>query len=307
MQYFSYIIAAFCTLILTVVFIPVAMKLAGFIGAVDNPGDIKIHRAPIPRFGGFAVLCSFSIVGTVFLLNSGMSFDSVDILLSAGFLGIFLLGAVDDIIDVNAYLKFLFQIIFTGLTAIGLGALYAPAGFILLFVFIFILGYTNAFNFIDGVDGLASGIAFFNAFGLLVVALFEQQWIIAFTSAAILGATAGFLLFNFNPAKIFLGDSGSTLFGFIIAVLMMALWLNAEQKAVLLPLLIIAGLPVFDMLYVIAKRIKNGRSVFSGDRGHTYDIIIQKGYSVRQTVIFYYAMSLCLSTIGVILFNLLSV
>ena len=167
-------------------------------------------------------------------------------------------------------------------------------------IFLFILGYTNAFNLIDGLEGLATGIAIITFFGLFVISIFIKLNLTIIMSLLMITSLLGFLIFNFKPAKIFLGDCGSTLIGFIIGTTTSIIWLHSTNKSSLIPLLVVAGLPILDTTSAIIRRIKQKKSILTGDRNHLYDIMLQRGFSFKQTILVFYFSTLILSTVGVI-------
>jgi len=297
--------------LITVLLVPLSIKVAPYIGALDQPGRIKIHTKPIPRFGGGAIFLSFFLIYLIFPSVINQLHISVKIMISFSMLGTFLVGILDDILDLNPYIKLMIQIFTISIAVIGLFMLYNSVQLIyFIIIFFFILGYTNAFNLIDGMDGLASGIAIFVGLSLFAISFFMKtgsgpQEITILSATLIMGTSLGFLIFNLNPAKIFLGDCGSTFLGFLIALIISLVWLNSSNKFVLFPLLIIAGIPIFDTLSAIWRRIKLQKPIFQGDRSHLYDRLLQNGYSVKQTLIIFYSISLLLSISGIYLFFLI--
>lgn len=304
--FFEIIITGLSCFLLTIILVPLSIKAANLIGALDYPGKLKIHSDPIPRIGGLAIFSSIILISFLFpsIVSRTHSETMLFISFSAG--GIFLLGVLDDLKNLKFNIKLLFQMINIFLAVTGLFTLVGSLNIVYFtLIVIFILGLTNAFNLIDGIDGLASGIAFFIALGLLMISLLCNQQFIILSASLIMGASLGFLIFNSNPAKIFLGDCGSTFLGFFLGILISIIWLNSTNKLVLLPLLIIAGIPICDTSSAILRRSKLRKSIFMGDRDHLYDLIIQKGFTIKQTVLIFYAISLFLTIIGIILFYLI--
>ena len=292
--------------ILTIILVHISIKLAPFIGALDYPGALKIHSDPTPRVGGMAIFLSVFFISLLFSSAISNIHNVAKVLISLSVIGIFLLGVIDDIKNLNANVKVIFQILNVLLAAIGLFTLYnsSPIVFYLI-IFFFMLGYTNAFNLIDGMDGLASGLAIFIAIGLLIISLVSSQQFTVLGTTLIIGASLGFLFFNLNPAKIFLGDSGSTFLGFSLGILISMIWLDSDNKLVFFPLLIIAGIPLFDTCLTIIRRLIKGQSLFTGDRNHLYDLMLQKGFTVKQTLLFLYILSFFLSASGTMLYILI--
>src|SRR6201993_4535032 len=270
--------------------------------------DRDLHETPLPRLGGVPVFLSFLIAIAITWLASerfpalaaGFSIQSLLIVLVPATL-IFLLGLYDDIYSVGPYTKFAVQ----GVAAImlfagGLRILDLPVLFGarhlgwyigLPITVLWVIGITNAFNLIDGLDGLAAGSALFSTFVVFVVALSSGSSQVSLLTIALAGAILGFLRFNFNPATIFLGDSGSLFIGFMLS----ALALEGAQKAptviaVAIPV-VSFGLPILETSLSVLRRLISGRPVFIADREHIHHKLLQLGLSHRQVVIVLYAVS----------------
>ena len=288
---------------LTILFVPLSIKIAPLLGAMDNPAIKKIHSKPIPRLGGMAIFLSIFIIFLLFPSIVSQLHNRTKLLIGISVLSIFLLGVLDDIKDLTPKIKLFFQILIIFLAVLGLFITYNPINFIyFIIIFLFILIYTNAFNLIDGMDGLASGVATFTALSLLTISLLSNQQFAIWSACLILSASLGFIIFNHNPAKVFLGDCGSTFLGFSLSLIVTIIWLNSSNKFVLLPLLVITGIPIFDTLFAVSRRLKYNSSILEGDRNHFYDFIMQKGFSVKQTVIIIYSITLLISLSGIVLF-----
>ena len=270
--------------------------------------DRDLHETPLPRLGGVPVFLSFLIAVAIVLL-AGLRFPTMvadlsirDLLkiLVPGTL-IFLLGLRDDIRSVGPYTKFAVQgvaaiILFAG----GLRILYLPVLFGarhlpwyvgLPITVLWVIGITNAFNLIDGLDGLAAGSALFSTFVVFVVAVSNGSLLVPLLTIALAGSILGFLRFNFNPATIFLGDSGSLFIGFMLS----ALALEGAQKAptviaVAIPV-VSFGLPILETTLSVLRRLISGQPIFTADREHIHHRLLQHGMSPRQAVIVLYAVS----------------
>ncbi len=288
---------------LTVALVPASMRFASMIGAMDQPGKIKIHATPIPRIGGLAIFISILLFYFFFpQLSNTLTWKAKAVLLMSVGL-VFTLGLIDDIKNIRPWIKLFFQMLSVSLVVLGLYTTYSSLQiYYLLFIFFLILGYTNSFNLLDGMDGLAGGVTLLSALSLLIISIIADQPFTLGFAALLMGTTMGFLLFNFNPARIFLGDCGSTALGFSTALILSLIWIHSSNHWVIIPLLMIAGTPLLDTAYTVLRRIKNRRSLFHGDRSHLYDFILQSGFSVRQTVILFYGLSLILSVSGIVLF-----
>ena len=267
-----------------------------------------LHSTALPRLGGVAVFLSFaftiSIAALVGLrypgLKTGLSPHTLVTLFCPGIL-IFLLGVYDDIQSVGPYFKFAIQAVAAtmlfagGLRILDLPVLFGNHSFPwyvgLPLTILWVVAITNAFNLIDGLDGLAAGSALFSTLVVFVVAVVDQSPIVSLMSLALAGATLGFLRFNFNPATIFLGDGGSQFIGFMLA----ALALRGTQKAptiiaVAIPL-VSFGLPILETSLSIVRRLIGGRPLFTADREHIHHKLLQRGLSHRQVVIVLYGVS----------------
>ena len=307
------IIAAFAVAaVLSYFFTPPVKNFAHKVGAIDVPKDARrMHKKPIPRLGGLAIyggfLCSILIFGQL---------DETMLCVLLGAAIIVALGIFDDVLALGAKLKFVVQIVaaaipvcigdlqiglFTNLNPLSdtpfvhLGILAVPA------TIIWIVGITNAVNLIDGLDGLAVGVSSIAAITMLAVALLTGNMTIAITMAALAGACIGFMPYNLNPAKIFMGDTGSTFLGYMLAtVSIMGLFKFYAVISFAVPFLIL-GLPIFDTANAIIRRVAAGRSPMSPDRGHVHHKLIDMGFNQKQAVAILYAISATLGLTAVVL------
>jgi UDP-GlcNAc:undecaprenyl-phosphate GlcNAc-1-phosphate transferase len=267
-----------------------------------------LHETPLPRLGGVPIFLSFLISIAVALLAGwhfpalavGSSIRTLLTILVSGTL-IFLLGIYDDIRSVGPYTKFAVQgvaaiMLFAGGLRIsnlpllfGARHLAWPIG--LPITVLWVIGITNAFNLIDGLDGLAAGSALFSTLVVFVVAIFNGSSLVSLLTIALAGAILGFLRFNFNPATIFLGDCGSLFIGFMLSALAL---LGSEKAptviAVAIPL-VSFGLPILETTLSLTRRLISGRPLFTGDREHIHHKLLQLGMSHRQVVIVLYGVS----------------
>jgi len=278
-------------------------------GWVSAPRDGRhVHQSPLPRLGGVAIFVAFSVSLSVWLGLSLIFPRLLDGLAAPTLLRIYIpaclifcLGIYDDLRGVGPYLKFSVQAIAaTMLFAGGMRVLDLPlifkSGSLPWFVdlpltILWVVAVTNAFNLIDGLDGLAAGSALFSTMVFFIVSLVDHSWLAALMSVTLAGAILGFLRFNFNPATIFLGDSGSLFIGFVLS----ALALSGAQKAptfvaVAIPV-VSFGLPILETLLSIVRRLISGRPIFTADREHIHHKLLQMGFSHRQVVIVLYAVS----------------
>jgi UDP-GlcNAc:undecaprenyl-phosphate/decaprenyl-phosphate GlcNAc-1-phosphate transferase len=270
--------------------------------------DRHLHASPLPRLGGVAIFISFSLslaaaaamAHFIPHLHSAFSLNTLLTILAPACL-VFLLGVYDDLYTVGPYVKFAVQALAATMLFMGglrilnipvlFGAHELPWYVGLLFTILWVLAITNAFNLIDGLDGLAAGSALFSTLVVFVVTLLNGHSLVTVMTIALAGAILGFLRYNFNPATIFLGDSGSLFIGFLLS----ALALEGAQKAptivaVAIPV-VSFGLPILETSLSILRRLISGRPVFTADREHIHHKLLQHGLTHRQVVIVLYAVS----------------
>ena len=281
---------------------PVTVWLAWRVGAVDRPGARKIHTAAIPRIGGAAVYAAFTLT---ILRNQQIPVEVWGILLGGTI--IFILGFVDDCRQLSAAARLFWQAV--AALAVALFGLHLsfplkmPFGYPLsvLLSVIWLVGITNAFNFMDGIDGLASSMGVVCALLFLGLGWNSSQYALSFMSAALAGSCAGFLTINWRPARAFLGDSGSTFIGFILGCLALyGSWAtNNPVVAISTPLLIL-GIPIFDIIYTTVSRIRNGsvRNVrewleYAG-KDHFHHRLMYLGMKAEYAVGFIVLLNVCL-------------
>jgi UDP-GlcNAc:undecaprenyl-phosphate/decaprenyl-phosphate GlcNAc-1-phosphate transferase len=298
----------------------VRRKATGW-GAIARPDNGRhIHLHPTPRLGGIAIYLAFVLtllcvpfLGNQVTENFHASLPKLMALLAPATL-IFLFGIYDDFRGTSAPLKILFQLIAAAMVYAGglrIDNLSSPFGgswelplllsFLLTALWIVLI--TNAFNLIDGIDGLAAGASVFALLSILVFSIAQRSPEISLLSVVLVGAVVGFLRYNFNPATIFLGDSGSLFLGFMAAALSLA----GSQKgstmvAIAIPL-VSFGLPVIEVGLSLARRFLGGRPLFRGDRGHIHHMLLQRGLTQRQAVILLYAVCALFSLFGLMLLN----
>lgn len=291
----AHIIGAFISYLLGVFIVPFVIDWSQKEGLVDVPNERKIHKAPISRLGGIAIWLSTMLTFLFLVLLSYYPYGS---LLSGILLGgslMFLLGLIDDIYNLDAKFKLIVQLSIATIvyllgvkidtlfnpfgSAIDLGILSYPI------TVLWIVGVTNAVNFIDGVDGLAGSVITVNsvALALVAVAMTPAQPITALIAFILAGSMLAFLTFNFNPAKIFMGDSGALFSGFLLATLSIAGVMKGATLAILLPFLVLA-VPIMDITYSSLRRIMKGKSPFVADAEHIHHKLLNAGFSQKKTV-----------------------
>ena len=290
---------------------PVVRSLAFRVGAVDVPKDNRrMHNHPIPRMGGLAIFFGFILSVLIFIPLTpelrGMLLGSVVIVI---------LGILDDIFALPALPKFFVQI-GAALIAVLEGNcidflsnpnifsqdLFWELGLLAVPITVFwIVGITNAVNLIDGLDGLACGVSTISSMTLLVIALVMEEPDVAILMGALSGACIGFLPYNLNPAKIFMGDTGSTFLGFILAVVsIQGLFKFYAIISFAVPFLML-GLPIFDTCFAILRRVSHGQSPMAPDRGHIHHRLIDMGFTQKQAVAVLYIISAILGLSAVVL------
>lgn len=303
---------------------PIVKSFAFRVGAVDIPKDNRrMHKQPIARLGGLAIIIGFfvsllfSIISASFFrIGTSINFDIRFIGMVIGSLIIVAMGVIDDIKALSAKLKFPIQIIAAVIIAVtgtriefitnpfsivGRSELQPWSSY--LITIIWIVGITNAINFIDGLDGLAAGVSSIALMSLFFVSVIRPDPDIATAvlAAMLAGATLGFLPYNFNPAKIFMGDTGSTFLGFILGTIsIQGTYKQYTAIAVAVPLLVLA-LPLFDTVFAILRRIASGKSPMTADRGHLHHRLIDVGLTQKQSVAVIYVASAALGLCAVVL------
>ena len=297
---------------------PFVKNLAIKLNAIDVPKDNRrVHKTPIPRLGGLAILAGFIMALIYYLIMVGLNntevFNSKIIGLLLGIIIIEIAGIWDDIKPIRAWTKLLFQIVAAavvvgcGVRIEGISNPFVNDGFISLgmwsipLTMVWIVGITNAINFIDGLDGLAAGVATISSLSLLFIAVYLNQWQTIVLAAGLAGATMGFLPFNFNPAKIFMGETGSAFLGFTLGTIsIMGLVKSYTAIAIIVPLVVL-GLPIFDTAFAILRRVWNKKSPMQADRGHLHHRLVDSGLSQKQSVIILYIISAFLGLAGIVL------
>ena len=285
---------------------PLVRVLAFRIGAVDIPeDDRRMHKIPTPRLGGLAIF--FSFVLTVFLF-----YKPTNVIFAMVLGGILIvgLGIIDDIIRMRAVIKLIVHIA-AAMIVISQGVMIERINLFGTFIefglwgipitVLWIAGLINAINLIDGLDGLACGISSISMASLLMVTLIMGEPYVALITAIIMGACLGFLPFNKNPAKIFMGDTGSTFLGFILAVISVQGVFKVNAVVTFVIPFLILGLPIFDTAFAIVRRIISGRSPGSPDREHLHHRLIDMGFNQKQTVKIMYAISALLGISAIML------
>ena len=305
------VLALLVALVVSFLMTPVVKTFAYKVGAIDVPKDARrMHKVPIPRLGGLAIFIGFIVS---ILLFVKITPEMKSILLGAVI--IVVLGVVDDIMALPALLKFVVQIVAALIPALSgvqiiafsnpnifsdnlywvLGNLSIP------FTVLWIVAITNSVNLIDGLDGLANGVSAISATTMLVIALVGGQSQVAIVLAALVGACVGFMPYNMNPAKMFMGDTGATFLGYILATMsIQGLFKYYAVISFVVPFLIL-GLPIFDTSFAFIRRIAHGQSPMHAGRSHIHHRLIDMGLNQKQAVATLYVISAILGLSAVVL------
>jgi UDP-GlcNAc:undecaprenyl-phosphate GlcNAc-1-phosphate transferase len=296
---------------------PVARLLAVRLGVLDHAqGARKVHCAPTPRLGGVAIVVAFYLALALVLLLDGdaralwLADDGLAWAIAAGGLAIAALGLRDDVKGVPARTKLAVELAVAGLlfaAGLRIDAVALPLlgtvqlGWLSLPVtLLWVAGVTNAVNLIDGLDGLAAGVAGLAAAATGLLAILGGSPLVALPAAALAGAAAGFLRYNFNPATTFMGDTGSLFLGFVLAALSLKLQQGPSTAIGLLASVLVLGVPLVDTSLAVVRRALRGAPIFGADRGHIHHRLLAGGLSHRAAVLVLYATSVLLAAGGVL-------
>ena len=311
-QLLAYVmLALLVALVVSFLMPPVVKTFAYKVGAIDVPKDNRrMHKTPIPRLGGLAIFIGFMVS---ILLFAQIDSEMKSILLGAVI--IVVLGVVADIMALPAMLKFVVQLgaaLIPALSGVQILAFSNPnifsenlywvlGGLSVPFTVLWIVALTNAVNLIDGLDGLANGVSAISATTMLVIALMASEMQVAIVMAALVGASVGFMPYNLNPAKMFMGDTGATFLGYILATMsIQGLFKYYAVISFVVPFMIL-GLPIFDTAFAFIRRIAHGQSPMHADRSHIHHRLIDMGLNQKQAVATLYVISAILGLSAVVL------
>ena len=320
-------IAFLLAFIVTFMATPYTIKIAQKVGAVDIPKDKRrMHKKAMPKFGGPAVILGF-LVSVIYLLIVMSMEKTIDLFgveeygkkLLGMFLGIVIISItciIDDIKTIKPLVKLAGQVL-AAIVVVSFGIriddivpsfITSEAGkeiFSVILTIGWIVGVTNAINLIDGLDGLSSGISVISSISLLIIFVLNGSPLVSILLiTALAGALVGFLPFNFAPAKTFIGDTGSNFLGFSLSIISILGVAKTYTIAVIVLPLIVLGLPIFDTLWAIIRRIIKGKSIkaiFKADKGHMHHRLVRKGFSQKQAVLILYGISATFGIFAVIL------
>ena len=308
---------------------PYTIRFAKKVGALDIPKESrKIHKKPMPRLGGLAVIVGFT-VSVIYLLTVKSIEKTIDLFgaeqyhikLIGFFAGLFVLGAfcfVDDLKNINPFIKLLGQILAAGIVvACGIqidkislpyiDTIITEQASSIIITIIWIVGITNAINLIDGLDGLSSGVSLISCVSLLIIfALNGSPLISIILITALAGAILGFLPYNFNPARTFLGDTGSEFLGYALSIISILGMAKTYTAIVIVAPLLVFALPLIDTSFAIIRRLiktKSLKGVFKADKEHLHHKIMKHGYTQKQAVLILYGISATFGMFAIILLD----
>lgn len=300
----------FIAMVISFALTPLVKKLAVKLGIIDIPKDARrVHNKPIPLIGGLAIYISF----TVMLIGTGI-FAKEKLALLIGGTIILIGGLLDDKYDLRPVQKLIFQIsgalvlIFMG---VEINLLTNPFTKYISFLnlekwlsipvtLIWIVGVTNAFNLIDGLDGLSSGLALISSVSMLIVSMITGRDESVLLNSILSGAILGFLPYNFNPASIFLGDTGAQLLGFLLSSIAVIGAVKSATAITLAVPIIVLGVPIYDTAFAIIRRKINGKPIMQADKGHIHHRLLAMGFSQKKVVIIMYIISGSLGLISIL-------
>lgn len=296
---------AFIPMLFVGLFIPIIKKIAFHINALDIPNERKVHKKPMPRLGGLGIFSGF-LLGYMLFGNHTYLMNSV---LIASFV-LLITGIIDDIKPLRPRYKLIGQFIASLIVVVYGGLLLQDVSFFGLYInfgwfsyivtIFFILGCINCMNLIDGLDGLAGGIAAIFFLTISIIGVVNGEFALATTLTLIMfGSTVGFLFHNFNPAKIFMGDSGSMFLGLMIAVITLMGFKSTMMSAIVIPLFILV-VPILDTTFAIIRRKLKGESVDTPDKSHIHHQFLRRNFSQKTTVLIIYLVTALFSAASII-------
>ena len=296
-------------LLVSMIVMPAVILLAQRTGAMDAPNARKVHKKPIPRIGGLGIYAGFMaaiiFVAVKFGLDGEQFKETVGLIVSGSL--IVALGLLDDYKNLPAKVKLAGQILAAAVLVlifdVRIDFITDPHGEYIYFdnfpipylavpvTMFWLVGLTNTVNLIDGLDGLAAGVASIASFTIMLIALEQNFVLVAVLTAALAGAAVGFLKYNFNPAEIFMGDTGSMFLGFMLAGISVTGAVKSVAAIALVVPIFALGLPILDTTFAIVRRIRGGVPIFKPDKGHLHHRLLSVGFTQRQAVLLMYVIS----------------
>ncbi len=320
MSYRAQLVAFLLGFLYTLLLVPLVKRLALRFGALDKPNARKVHHVPIPLWGGLGVFGGYLLaMATVIALSPSFRQALTTVTrsqllgMTIGGLLIVIVGLIDDRFGMPAKVKFACQLLiglvmfYFGiridyLTVPFYGVVFLNSFESIAVTLFWIAGITNALNLIDGLDGLLAGVSLTVASVFFVVSLMKGQFVIVLVMACLAGCSIGFLRYNFNPAQIFMGDTGSLFFGLMFAGWsIIGLLKSTATFAFLMPIFLMA-VPIFDTTFAILRRLWNHKPIFQADKGHLHHRLMGLGFNQRQVVLIIYAINTAFGLCGLALF-----
>ena len=296
MIYLDFFKALVYTAVFSLALTPFDFKLASAVGAIDIPKDKRrMHTRPIPRLGGVSIFLSFAFFCLFFCFR-------IFNLISGFFMGaviIISLGIIDDSISLSAKSKLWAQLCASILAVVGLGNSSIFSSVTVILGILWLLTLTNAHNFIDGLDGLCAGISLIEAIAMGILFLLSEDNNFAIFAFIIGGACIGFLPYNDNKAKIFMGDTGSAFLGFALAFISWNFVLSTSEISALISILFIFAIPMCDIVFAVTRRIIKGSSPFEPDRSHIHHILADSTLGHKKASLILRIASLCFALFGI--------
>jgi UDP-GlcNAc:undecaprenyl-phosphate GlcNAc-1-phosphate transferase len=294
------------TMIFVTLFIPLVKRIAKHIGAIDIPNERKVHKNPIPRLGGLGIYAGF-LLGYILFGHPSLQMNSILI----GSFIIIITGLCDDIKPIKPLPKLIGQIaaacilvfygniVLNNITVFGQDIEFGIFAYPITIMFV--VACTNVINLIDGLDGLSGGISSIFYLSTIIICFFQERFTgLEFTLALImLGSTLGFLFHNFNPARIFAGDSGAMFMGYVISVISLLGFKTTVMTSIFAPLAILA-VPILDTLFAIIRRLINHKHIYDADKEHLHHQLLKMNFSHKMTVIIIYIITALFSAASIL-------
>jgi UDP-GlcNAc:undecaprenyl-phosphate GlcNAc-1-phosphate transferase len=300
----SLITLGLVAMLLSLAITPACRWLCKRLGWVDHPNARKVHHTPIPRGGGIAIFLSY-VAALMFSPHDAR----MQALLPAIAI-VFATGLLDDIAGLKPWMKIAGSLTAAilacqaGIQLSSFGGMPIGPGWLQIALTVFwLIGCTNAFNLIDGLDGLAAGIGLFATLAALLSGLISGNYALAILAAPLLGSLLGFLPYNFSPASIFLGDSGSFSIGFLLGCFAIVWWQSTATIIGMAAPLIALAIPVLDTAFAILRRLGRGQPVFRADREHIHHVLLARGYTPKAAACMLYAVAGILAGLAILLSN----
>lgn len=296
----------FITTLFVLFFIPIVKKIAIHVGALDIPNKRKVHKVPIPRLGGLGIYAGF-LLGYILFGHESIQMNAILI----GSIIIIITGIIDDIKPVPAKYKFIGQLVAAIIIPTYGGIVLRDVSFFGVYMNFGILSYPltiffiasviNCMNLIDGLDGLAGGIAsiYFITIGIISILFMNSSGLDAILTFIMLGSTLGFLYHNFNPASIFMGDSGSMFLGYMIAVIALLGYKNVTFTSFIVPIFLLA-IPILDTTLAILRRFVNHKPISMPDKNHLHHQFLKQNFSQRRTVLIIYFIDMLFAIASIV-------